>query len=266
MRRHLATVLTGALATAVLVAGCSSDDAGSGTASTPGSPSAAAAEVTVYAAASLQSTFTELATIFEADHPGTTVTFNFAGSQTLAEQITQGAPADVLAAANESTMNTVSDAGLTATDPAIFATNQLMIAVPPDNPAGITGFADLAQEGLALVVCAPEVPCGAATEKVEQATGITVSPVSEEQSVTDVLAKVQAGEADAGLVYRTDVIAAGDTVTGIDFPESAEAVNRNPIAALKDGPQAALGQEFVDLVLSQQGQQVLADAGFGSAD
>ncbi|MFT4164885.1 MAG: molybdate ABC transporter substrate-binding protein, partial [Microlunatus sp.] len=203
---------------------------------------------------------------FEASHAGTKVTFNFAGSQTLAEQITQGAQVDAFASANEANMKTVIDAGLGAADPKIYATNTLEIAVPPDNPAKIASFADLAKKDVKVVVCAPAVPCGAATEKVEKATGITLAPVSEEQAVTDVMAKVQAGEADAGLVYKTDVMAAGDKVQGIPFTESKEAVNKNSIVGLKNGPQASLGQEFVDLVLSSDGQKVLADAGFGPAE
>lgn len=236
---------------------------GTPTAST--SPTAAPATVTVFAAASMKSTFTELGKTFEAAHPGTTVTFNFAGSQTLAEQITQGAPADVFASANKSNMDTITNAGLNAAEPKIYATNQLTIVVPKDNPASIATWQDLATPGLKLVVCAPAVPCGAATQKIVEATGITLTPVSEEQAVTDVLGKVQAGEADAGLVYKTDVISGGDSIKGIDFPESSQAINSNPIVALKNGPQAKLGQEFVDLVLSEQGQKVLADAGFGSA-
>lgn len=238
-----------------------------GCAATPvTSPGAGEAKtVTVFAAASMKATFTALGKTFEAAHPGVTVTFNFAGSQTLAEQIVNGAPADVFASADESNMKAVTDAGLNASEPALYATNQLTIAVPPDNPAGIGSWKDLTKPGLKLVVCAPAVPCGAATQKVAEATGTALTPVSEEQAVTDVLAKVQAGEADAGLVYQTDVIAAGDTVKGINFPESAKAINRNPIVALANGPQAALGQEFVDLVLSAEGQKVLAAAGFGSA-
>lgn len=240
-----------AAAAALALAGCSS----------PGGTTAKT--VTVFAAASMKTTFTALGKTFESSHPGVTVTFNFAGSQTLAEQLTQGAPADAFASANDANMKTVTDAGLASGDAKLYATNQLTIAVPPNNPAKITGFADLAKPGLKLVVCAPAVPCGAAAVKVEQATGVTLQPVSEEQAVTDVLAKVQAGEADAGLVYKTDVKAAGDTVKGIDFPESGKAINNNSIVALKGGQQAALGQEFVDLVLSADGQQVLADAGFG---
>ena len=130
---------------------------------------------------------------------------------------------------------------------------------------GIAAFADLAKPGLKLVICAAPVPCGAATLKLQTATGVTLTPVSEEQSVTDVLAKVEAGEADAGLVYSTDVIAAGEKVRGIAFPEAARAINSNSIVALKASSQAAPGQQFVDLVLSADGQKVLAEAGFGAA-
>jgi molybdate transport system substrate-binding protein len=243
-----------------LVSGCSSAHAAS-----TRNPTTATASLSIFAASSMKATFTTLGKTFESAHPGTKVTFNFAGSQTLAEQITQGASADVFASANEANMKTITDAGLNAAPPTIFATNQLSIAVPPGNPSGITAFKDLARKGLKLVVCAPPVPCGAAAQKLAQATGITLAPVSEEQTVTDVLAKVQTGEADAGLVYKTDVISAGKSVLGIDFPESSRAINKNPIVALKAGPQAGLGQEFVDLVLSSEGQRVLADAGFGAA-
>ena len=252
MRVTITTAAVAFTAVALMASGCA-----------PASGSAKT--VTVFAAASMKATFTQLGKTFEASHSGVTVTFNFAGSQTLAEQIVNGAPADAFASANEANIKTVTDAGLTAAAPTLYATNQLMIAVPPDNPAGITGWTDLAKPGLKLVVCAPAVPCGSATEKIEKATGTTLTPVSEEQAVSDVLAKVQAGEADAGLVYRTDVLGAKDSVKGIEFPESAKAINNNSIAALKKGPQAALGQEFVDLVLSAEGQKVLADAGFGPA-
>lgn len=256
MRPPVLTLAVLTLAAAGLVAGCSAAPA-----STASSPSS----VTVFAAASMKPTFTTLGKTFEAAHPGTTVTFSFAGSQALAEQLTQGAAADVFASANAANMKTVTDAGLASGAARDYATNTLEIAVPPDNPAKITSFQDLAKPGVKLVVCAPAVPCGAATQKLEQVTGVTLSPVSQEQAVTDVLAKVEAGEADAGLVYTTDVIAAGDKVLGIPFPESSQAINTNSIVALKDGPQAALGQQFVDLVLSEEGQKVLHDAGFGSA-
>ncbi len=251
-----------AFALALGVTGCS---AGASPQET-GTSGAVTGTVTVFAAASMQTTFEELQKTFEQAHPGTTVSFNFAGSQSLATQLVEGAKADVFVSANDTQMAVVTDAGLNSTEPKVFATNQLEIAVPPDNPAGISSFSDLTEPGLKLVVCAPAVPCGAATEKVEQATGITLKPVSEEQTVTNVLAKVQTGEADAGLVYQTDVISAGDTVKGIDFPESSEAINRNPIVLLKDAPNPAGGQAWLDLVLGAEGQAVLAKAGFGAGE
>lgn len=261
MRSPLRTMVVAAAAGLALVAsGCSS---GQPAASSPAAP--ATTTVTVFAAASMKTTFTTLGQKFEAAHPGTRVALNFAGSQTLAEQILNGAPADAFASADSANMKKITDAGLNAAAPSVYATNQLEIAVPPDNPAKIKTFEDLAAPDVKLVVCAPAVPCGAATVKVEKGAGVTLHPVSEEQSVTDVLAKVQAGEADAGLVYVTDVKAAGDTVKGIPFEESSEAINTNEIVALKGGPQAALGQQFVDLVLSAEGQKVLSDAGFGPA-
>ena len=265
MRARLATALAATLGSLALAAsGCSGaalPGAGGGT----GRSASGGTTVTVFAAASMKATFSTLGRTFETSHPGTRVAFNFAGSQTLAEQLIQGAPADVFASANEAKMATVTGAGLNAAGSTLFATNQLIIAVPADNPARISAFVDLAKPGVKLVICAAAVPCGAATLKVETATGVTLTPVSEEQAVSDVLAKVEAGEADAGLVYSTDVIAAGDKVRGIGFPEAAKAINSNSIVALRAGPQAALGQEFVDLVLSADGQRVLAEAGFGAA-
>ena len=180
-------------------------------------------------------------------------------------QIQEGAPADVFASADEANMEKLTAEGLEGADPETFASNTLEIAVPPDNPAGVTTFQDLGEEGLNLVICAPEVPCGAATQKVAESAGVPLSPVSEEQSVTDVLAKVTSGEADAGLVYVTDIIAAGDTVKGIEFPESSSAVNVYPIAPVADSENADLAQEFVDLVLDETGQTILQDAGFAPA-
>lgn len=237
--------------------------AGCGT-SVSGGVDKADATLTVFAASSMKTTFTALGTAFEASHPGFTVTFNFAGSQDLAQQLTQGAHADAFASANDANMKTVTDAGLASGEVRQYATNRLEIAVPPDNPAKVSAFSDLAKPGIKLVVCAPAVPCGSATVKVEKATGVQLKPVSEEQSVADVLAKVQAGEADAGLVYATDVKAAGSTVKGIGFPEAAGAINTNSIVALTSGGSPGLGQQFVDLVLSPAGQKVLAEAGFGT--
>ncbi|MXG88349.1 molybdate ABC transporter substrate-binding protein [Nocardioides flavescens] len=220
--------------------------------------------LTVFAAASLTSTFEQLGEEFEAAHDGVDVQFSFGGSSDLVSQLQEGAPGDVFASADTANMDKLTADDLQAGDPQDFATNTLEIATPPDDPGGVTSFADLADPDLKVVVCAPEVPCGAATAKMEEATGVDITPVSEEQSVTDVLGKVTSGEADAGLVYVTDVTAAGDDVTGVPFPESDQVVNTYPIVALEGSEHRDLAQEFVDLVLSQTGQDVLAKAGFGA--
>lgn len=253
MRRRIATV------TAVLLgalAACGSEDSGSASGSTD-------TELTVFAASSLTSTFTELGKQFEASHDGVKVSFSFGGSSDLVAQIEQGAPADVFASADTANMAKAVAAKAVEGEPVDFAANTLEIAVPPDNPAGVGSLQDLAKPATKVVVCAPEVPCGAATEKVEKASKVDIEPVSEEQAVTDVLTKVQSGEADAGLVYVTDVLAAGGKVEGVTFPESSAAVNTYPIAALADSRNADLAGEFVDLVTGDAGQSVLADAGFG---
>lgn len=249
MKRVLLPAL--ALALSVLTACGGDDDSGADTTT-----------LTVYAAASLTSTFEQLADDFEAAHDGVEVQLSFGGSSDLVTQITEGAEADVFASAATANMDDLAEADLAA-DPQDFATNTLEIAVPPDNPAGVESFQDLAGD-LDLVVCSPEVPCGAASVAVAEVAGVTLSPVSEEQSVTDVLAKVTSGEADAGLVYVTDVTAAGDEVEGIEFPESAEVVNTYPITTVTGTDEEELAQQFVDLVLSADGQSVLADAGFGA--
>jgi molybdate transport system substrate-binding protein len=215
--------------------------------------------LTVFAAASLTKTFTELGKQFEADHKGTKVKLSFGGSSDLVEQIQSGAPADVFASADEKNMDKLGSDAQSRKD---FASNTLEIAVPPGNPAKIASFADLARPGMKLVICAPEVPCGAATAQVATKAAVTLKPVSEEQSVTDVLGKVTSSEADAGVVYVTDVKGAGDKVEGVTFPESSSVVNTYPIATVKDAAQAALARQFVDLVLSDAGQKVLAEAGF----
>ncbi|MEO9321879.1 molybdate ABC transporter substrate-binding protein [Nocardioides sp. C4-1] len=235
---------------------CGGDDDGDGS-------SGDGTTLTVYAAASLTSTFEELAERFEADHEGVDVVLEFGGSSDLVEQIINGADADVFASADTKNMDKLTAEDLQGQDPQDFATNTLEIAVPPGNPAGVTSLQDLAGD-LDLVICAPEVPCGAATQTVAEAASITLDPASEEQSVTDVLGKITSGQGDAGLVYVTDVIAAGDTVEGIEFPESADAVNTYPIATVKDGDAGDLAQEWVDLVLGPDGQQVLSAAGFGA--
>jgi molybdate transport system substrate-binding protein len=218
----------------------------------------------VFAAASLKAPFTKLAATFEEGHPGTKVALSFAGSSDLVTQISQGAPADVFASADTKNMTKLADAGLLDGAAANFATNVLAIAVPPANPASIASFADLARPGVRVVVCAAQVPCGAATAAVAKATGVTLKPVSEESSVTDVLGKVTSGEADAGIVYVTDVKAAGGKVKGIPFAEAGNAVNTYPIATVRSSKNKELAAAFSALVTGADGKKVLADAGFGT--
>jgi molybdate transport system substrate-binding protein len=218
--------------------------------------------ITVFAAASLKQTFTDIGEQFKSENPGAAVEFSFAGSSDLATQLSQGAQADVFASADTTNMDKAVHAGLLLGDPVNFASNTLTIAVAPGNPKKIASFKDLTQQGLNVVVCAPQVPCGSATQKVEQATGVTLDPVSEESSVSDVLNKVTTGQADAGLVYVTDAKGAGDKVAAAPFPEAAGAANTYPIAVLKDSKNPELARKFVDLVTSEAGQKILSAAGF----
>lgn len=268
MKKALGIVAAGFLSLA-LASGCSSSDTSSSATSTtsaaPASTSASVTgDITVFAAASLKNTFTELGKEFETENPGTTVTFSFAGSSDLVAQIIQGAPADVFASADAANMKKATDAGVVAGSPSDFASNTLTIVVPPGNPKGITSFADVNKEGTQLVICAPQVPCGAATKKVEESTGQTLTPVSEESSVTDVLNKVTSGQADAGIVYVTDAKSAGDKVETVAFPEATAVVNLYQIAALKDSKNSAVATKFVDLVSGPKGLAVLTTAGFAA--
>jgi molybdate transport system substrate-binding protein len=191
------------------------------------------------------------------------VTLNFGASSSLARNITQGAPADVFAAANPATMKTVESAGEASGTPVTFATNQLQIAVPKDNPGRVTGLKDFANPTLKLALCAAQVPCGAAATAALDAAGVKAQPDTLEADAKATLAKVLLDEVDAALVYRTDVRAAGNSVRGIDFPESAKAVNDYPLVALKAAPNPEAARAFVELVRSARGQAVLAAAGFG---
>lgn len=253
-------------ASAALLAGCGGSDTAdttSNSSSTSNSAdSALTGDLTVFAAASLKATFTELGEQFEAANPGTNVEFSFAGSSDLVTQLTQGAPADVFASADTANMTKAVDAGLIDGTPVNFATNTLTIVTAPGNPKNITSFADLADPANLTVVCAPQVPCGSAAKKIEDATGTTIPAVSEESAVTDVLGKVTSGQADAGLVYVTDASGAGSAVTAVPFAESSGAVNTYPIAELKSSENAVAAAAFVDLVTGDQGRKVLADAGF----
>ncbi|WP_344821789.1 molybdate ABC transporter substrate-binding protein [Actinocorallia longicatena] len=217
-------------------------------------------KLTVFAAASLTGTFTEIGRKFEAAHPGVKVTFNFGSSATLAQQITQGAPVDVFASASPATMKTVTDASLAAS-PTTFVRNKLQIAVPTGNPAKVDDLADLASPKVKVALCAEQVPCGAAAVKALAAAGLTVKPVTLEQDVKATLTKVELGEVDAALVYKTDVLASGK-VTGIAFPEADKAINDYPISALTKAGSPDLAKQFVDFVLSPDGVTVLTQAGF----
>lgn len=257
---------TAALGLSVLVAGALLGACGGGPA--PGAPGTTAGglsgDVTVFAAASLTDTFTLLGERFTAANPGVEVVLGFAGSSALAAQITQGAPADVFASASRAPVQTVVDAGGAAGEPTVFATNTLQIAVPPDNPGDVTGLADLADPARTVALCAVEVPCGAASEALFAAAGLTPRPDTLEQDVRAALSKVELGEVDAALVYRTDVLAAGDAVVGIEVPQAAEAVNAYPVVVLTDAPNPDAAAAFVAYVLSADGQEVLTGAGFGS--
>jgi molybdate transport system substrate-binding protein len=228
----------------------------------PKPPAQASAKVVVFAAASLKPAFTQIAQRFKTENPGDSVDFEFGGSSELATQLTQGASADVFASADTAQMDTVAKAGLLADNPANFASNTLVIVAAPGNPKKIGSFADLARAGLGVVICQKPVPCGSATQRVEDSTGVRLNPVSEELSVTDVLNKVTTGQADAGLVYVTDAHSAGSKVATVNFPEAAGAVNVYPIAVLKNAPQPALARKFVATVTGDTGQNALAQAGF----
>jgi len=221
-------------------------------------------DITVFAAASLTESFTQLGKDFEAAHPGVKVAFNFAGSSALAQQINEGAPADVFASAAPKNMDQVTETGSVTAGPVTFVTNTLEIAVPAGNPAKVAGLEDFAKADLKIALCAEQVPCGAASKKVFEAAGITPAPDTLEQDVKAVLSKVSLGEVDAALVYKTDVQAAGDKVEGIEFPEADKAVNEYPIAVCAKAPNPEGAQAFVDYVLSEEGKAVLTEAGFGA--
>lgn len=268
-----AVALTGALAACGTTTTAGTDATAGATSAAGGAAAGSTGDaglttLTVLAAASLRDVFTELETTFEEQHPDVEVVLSFAGSSDLADQIAAGAPADVFASADERTMARVVEAG-DAADPQVFATNTLALVTPPDDPAGVTTFADLAREDVAVVVCAPEVPCGAATDTVAQAAGVRIHRVSEEGSVTDVLAKVTAGEADAGLVYVTDARLAGDDVAVVDGDDAtrtalAAATNRYPVAVLTGSAHPDVAAAWVDLVTGADGRAALERAGFGA--
>ncbi len=249
-----------ALALVTSASGCSQRSSSPTQSSPPGHSSA----IVVFAATPLKPTFTLLAGKFQTDNPGAIVDFDFATSAELVNKLTQGADADIYASADSAQMDTVTKAGLTGSDPVNFASNTLVIVTAPGDPKQIHSFADLAKPGLRVAVCQSPMPCGAATQHIEDDTGVHLNPTSEGSTATGVLAKVTNGEADAALVYVTDARKAGDAVDTVKFPESADAVNVYPIAILKHAAQPALAQKFVDLVTGEVGKKVFNQAGFAN--
>ena len=270
MRRRSVLSLTTLAAVSTLLTGCGSSSSGAAASSTsapapsaqsPTASDTASGEITVFAAASLTGSFTQLGQQFEAAYPGTHVVFSFGASSTLATQIVQGAPADVFASASVKNLDQVVTAKA-ATTGKPFARNVMEIAVPPANPAQITQLSDLAKPGVKVVLCAEAVPCGGTARAVLTKAKLTVKPVSNEADVKATLSKVQLGEADAGVVYVTDVLAAGAKVKGITIPADLNASTSYPIAPLTASKNPALAAAFVDYVLSTDGQTVLTRAGF----
>lgn len=255
LRRSATVVLT---AVALALAGCAGAAENTPSPSATAKESAVSGELTVYAAASLSGAFDAIGEAFTAENPDVEFSPVYDGSSTLVTQILEGAPADVFASADEANMDKAADV---AVDPTLFASNTLVIAVPAGNPGGVETLADMTD--VTTVLCAPEVPCGAASAKLLSAAGVTVDAASLEQNVTAVLTKVAASEADAGLVYATDVIGRDDVE--VIVPDGAdEVVNHYPIAALSDAPNAEAADAFVAFVLSEAGQKILADFGFGA--
>src|SRR5512132_2299830 len=250
-RIRLAAVLAVA---ALTLAACGGDDDSGG-----GSSGQSPAEIKVFAAASLTAAFTELGQQYSSANGGTKVAFNFAGSQALATQVQQGAPADVFASADIPNMDKVKD--LVGT-PQNFASNLLQVVVEKGNPKGVKALEDLANPDLKVVLAAPDVPAGKYAQQALEKAGVTVKPVSQEDNVKAVVTKVSLGEADAGIVYVTDVTAGGDKVQGVDIPREQNVVATYPIATVKAGKAQDKVQAFMDLVLSDQGQQVLSKYGF----
>ncbi|MGW9435069.1 molybdate ABC transporter substrate-binding protein [Streptomyces sp. NPDC055607] len=260
-RRTAAAVLTAALL--VPLAACSSggdgkEDTGGSTpsGSATGAP---AANLTVLAAASLTDVFKTAGAAYEKSHPGTKLTFSFAGSQELVAQVSQGAPADVLVTADTKSMDKVrADTGT----PAIIARNRLVIATGEGNPHKVDDLKDLADTKLKVVLAAPEVPAGKYSEQILDKQKITVKPVSQEPNVRAVLSKVELGEADAGLVYKTDAESAADKVDAVEIPDGQNAIATYPAATLKDSKNAEAAAAFVAWLSSPEGQKILQDAGF----
>jgi molybdate transport system substrate-binding protein len=243
-------------------AACGGDDeSDAGTSEAPAGEGVSGS-ITVFAAASLTDAFEEVATAFEGANPGTSVELNFGASSALREQILAGAPADVFASANTSNMDQVVEADGVEGEPEVFARNQLQIVVPAGNPGDVDGLDDFADADLLIGLCAEEAPCGQFGREALANAGVTPAQDTDEPDVRSLLTKVEAGDLDAGLVYTTDVLAAGDTVEGIEIPEEDNVIADYPLAALSAAADPDVAEEFVAFVLSGEGQDILASYGF----
>ena len=245
----------GAVVIAVLLGGCGSD-------STPAARTSEDVELTVFAAASLKESFTTLGEAFEEQHPGTTVTFVFGPSSGLARQINEGAPADVFASASTRNMDEVTTSGKIVGEPRTFARNSMQIAVPAGNPGGIDDLSDLARPQAKVALCQEQVPCGVAAAAVLDKAGVTVNPATREADVKAVTTKVELGEVDAGIVYVTDVRAAGDEVRGVPIPDDLNATTDYPIGVTAGSAHPEQAEAFLALVTGEEGKQVLTGQGF----
>jgi molybdate transport system substrate-binding protein len=262
---RLTVVLCALLALVTAACGSSSKSSsstGSGTTTTTVAGSKLTGSLNVFAAASLTESFTDYKKTLESANPGLSITNNFAGSQALVTQIENGAPADVFASADTKNMQTLVDKNLVNT-PQVFATNKLEIAVAPGNPKHITGLADLEKSGITLVLCDPSVPAGNYARQAFQKAGLPApKPVSNELDVKSAIAKVVSGDADATIVYVTDVTAAGNKVTGVAIPANQNVIATYPIAVVKATKNPTAAQGYIDGLLNGPGQQALAARGF----
>jgi molybdate transport system substrate-binding protein len=259
MRRRVSLFIVAA----AFLAACGTSGSTAATSPAPASsPTTLSGNISVFAAASLTASFNALGTSFQAANPGVTVKFNYAGTPTLVTQIEQGAPADVFASADTTNMDKMTNDGFTSGVPLVFAHNQLEIVVAPGNPKGITGLADLAKSGLIYITEGPTVPAGKYALQALAKAGVKVTPKSLETSVSGVLSKIEFGEADAGIVYTTDVTAAGSKVSGVQIPAANNVIATYPIVAVKGTASPAVANAFIAYVVSATGQSTLATFGF----
>jgi molybdate transport system substrate-binding protein len=251
---------------ALVAVACGDDDDGDASSATTsaGSATDSGGGITVFAATSLTEVFTDVGDAFAAANEGSTVEFSFDASSGLVQQIIEGAPADVFASADTANMDKLTDEDLNGSDPVVFATNSLTIIVPAGNPGGVAGVEDLANPDLKVVLCAAEVPCGNYANQILDSAGVEVTPASLEENVRGVVTKVTSGEADAGIVYVTDVNAAGDTAEGVQIPEDINVRAEYPIATVAASENQEVGEAFIEFLTGDDGQAIMAEYGFGS--